>query len=170
MNHPIQFLKKINCTNSKGFSLLEAMISMVIFAVGVLGLAGMQIIALENSHESSSRNQAIILAYSMSDRMMANRQARDAYNILDSTTFAQNNSCTTGRCNSGQIVGYDHSQWKQNLSQQLLAGSGEIAGAFPSYTVTVRWDEDRNGATGTNCPPQGINDLRCFQLAIQLWN
>ena len=168
MKYSINQFSKIHYDSNKGFSLLEVMIAMVIFAVGLLGLAGMQVIALENSHESSSRNYAIILAYSMSDRMEANRQARDAYLISNSTKLPINTSCTLGNCKSGEIVIYDQSQWKQNLSQQLLSGSGEITGAFPNYTVTVRWDEDRSGATGLNCPPIGVNDLRCFQLVIQL--
>jgi len=159
---------QISRTVSDGFSLLEVMVAMVIFAVGLLGLAGMQVIALENSSESSSRNQAIILAYSMSDRMMANRQARDAYLVSSLTSLPVNDSCTLGNCLSSGIVSYDQSQWKQNINQQLLSGSGEITGAYPNYTVTVRWDEDRSGATGLNCPSQGPNDLRCFQLVVHL--
>ncbi|MFV2061032.1 MAG: type IV pilus modification protein PilV [Gammaproteobacteria bacterium] len=151
-----------------GFSLLEVMIAMVILSVGLLGLAGMQVIALENSNESASRNQAIILAYSMYDRMMSNQQAKDSYLIASTVTLPVNNSCTLGNCVPTGMVTYDHSQWKLNLSQQLLSGSGEITGAFPDYTITVRWDEDRNGATGLNCPPQGVADLRCFQLMVQL--
>jgi len=154
----------------KGFSLLEVMIAMVIFAVGILGLAGMQVIALENSYESISRNQAIILAYSMSDRMLANRQAKNSYLISNNATATLNSNCNTIKCNSTEIVAFDLSQWKQNLSSQLINGSGEITGAFPSYTVTVHWDEDRTGATGINCPPIGVGDLRCYQLVVQLWN
>lgn len=168
MKNSITLLSKFSLYLNKGFSLLEVMIAMVIFAVGLLGLAGMQAIALENSFESSSRNQAIILAYSMSDRMMANRQAQDAYLISNNTTLSVNTTCTAAYCDSKQIVAYDHAQWKQNLSQQLLSGSGDITGVFPNYTVTVRWDEDRNGATGINCPPIDTNDLRCFQISVLL--
>lgn len=170
MNSSIKFNVIITFKHNKGFSLLEVMIAMVIFAVGVLGLAGMQVIALENSHESSSRNQAIFLAYSMSDRMMANRQAQDAYIIANNNSAQSNTNCANIDCTTAQIVAFDHSQWKQNLSQQLLSGSGAITGIFPSYNVTVRWDEDRSGATGTNCPPLGPNDLRCYQLVVRLWN
>jgi type IV pilus assembly protein PilV len=161
-------IKPITKKQLQGFSLLEVMIAMVIFAVGVLGLAGMQVIALENSNESSSRNQAIILAYSMSDRMIANKIAQDSYLISSTVILPVNTSCNVGNCISSGIVTYDHSQWKQNISQQLLSGSGEITGAFPNYSITVRWDEDRSGATGLNCPPINVNDLRCFQLVVRL--
>ncbi len=153
-----------------GFSLLEVMIAMVIFAVGVLGLAGMQAIALENSFESSSRNQAIILAYSMSDRMLANRPALDNYLIAHADTVGVDTTCNTGTCTPAELASFDHSQWKINLSEQLVAGNGaiEVSGATPNYTVTVRWDEDRNGATGTDCPPIVATDLRCYQLQVRL--
>lgn len=168
MKNSFKSFSKIHCDCIKGFSLLEVMIAMVILSVGLLGLAGMQVIALENSHESSSRNQAIILAYSMSDRMIANRQAQDAYLIANNTTLPVDTTCSLGSCISEEVVTYDQSQWKQNLSQQLLSGSGAITGAYPNYTVTVRWDEDRSGAVGLNCPPLGKNDLRCLQLTVHL--
>lgn len=168
MKYSYRQFSKFNHMANNGFSLLEVMIAMVIFAVGVLGLAGMQVIALENSYESSSRNQAIILAYSMSDRIIANKQGQDAYLISNAATLAVDTSCAIGNCTSAQIVRYDQSQWKQTLSEQLLSGSGDITGVYPNYTVTVRWDEDRSGATGTNCPPVAANDLRCFQLQVRL--
>ncbi|VAW91133.1 hypothetical protein MNBD_GAMMA22-2636 [hydrothermal vent metagenome] len=163
-----QFLTN-QCQFNKGFSLLEVMIAMVIFAVGVLGLAGMQALALENSFESASRNQAIILAYSMSDRMLANQQGKDAYIIDDVTVPTIVTDCNLVNCATiAEIITFDQVKWKQNLAQQLLSGSGAITGASPNYTITVRWDEDRNGVAGTNCPPQSANDLRCFQLQVKL--
>ncbi len=166
LTHQISTIKN---RNNKGFSLLEVMIAMVIFAVGVLGLAGMQALALENSFESASRNQAIILAYSMSDRMLANREGKDAYRIDSGLTPTPQTDCSVVNCGTiAEIVAYDQSKWKQTLAQQLLAGDGSITGAAPNYTITVFWDEDRSGATGTACQPQDVTDLRCFTLQVQL--
>ena len=50
MSINIQQLKK-----TTGFTLLEVMISMVIFSVGMLGLAGIQAIALQNNNTAYCR-------------------------------------------------------------------------------------------------------------------
>lgn len=55
-----------------GFSLLEVLITMVILAVGLLGLAGLQARAINAETESFSRSQAMMLANELADRMGAN--------------------------------------------------------------------------------------------------
>jgi type IV pilus assembly protein PilV len=55
-----------------GFSLLEVIITMAILAVGLLGLAGLQVRALNAEADSFSRAQAIMLANDLVDRMNAN--------------------------------------------------------------------------------------------------
>jgi type IV pilus modification protein PilV len=55
-----------------GFTLLEVLISMVIFAIGMLGLAGMQGIALKDNNDAYYRSQAVFFAYDLGDRVRAN--------------------------------------------------------------------------------------------------
>lgn len=55
-----------------GFSLLEVLITMVVLAVGLLGLAGLQGRAINAETESFSRSQAMMLANELADRMSAN--------------------------------------------------------------------------------------------------
>jgi type IV pilus assembly protein PilV len=158
---------KLKNNSTNGFSLLEVMISMVIFAIGLLGLAAMQAISLENAQVSTSRGQAINFAYSMSDLMRANKDAKDSYLIAHGETVT-NPSCVTNSCIVSQLAVYDQMNWKKNLADNLLSGDGQIAGADPEYTITVRWDEDHSGATGTNCPVLSSADLRCYQLKVRL--
>lgn len=156
--------------STKGFTLLEIMIAMVIFAVGMLGLAGIQALSLENSHSSYSRSQAILLAYDMVDRMKANPTAANYAIAVGTTAPAIANPCDSGAvCNADQMTIFDQSQWKTALPVLLISGKGQIVNtAGTSYTITVHWDEDRSGATGTTCPPATTTDLRCFQLITRL--
>ena len=55
-----------------GFTLIEVLISMLILAVGLLGLAGLQATGLRNNLSAYNRSQATQLAYDMADRMRAN--------------------------------------------------------------------------------------------------
>ena len=56
----------------QGFTLLEVLIAMLIFAIGMLGLAGMQGIALKDNNDAYMRSQAVFFAYDMGDRVRAN--------------------------------------------------------------------------------------------------
>lgn len=158
-----------------GFTLLEVMVAMVIFAVGMLGLASIQALSLENSHSSYSRSQAILLAYDMVDRMKANPTAGNNYVITAAATVSKPDTlCDTVACNDTEMATYDHWQWKSVLPNLLVSGKGQVANTpvgSNNYTITVYWDEDRSGVTGTNCTngtPDSSTDLRCFQLTTQL--
>ena len=36
----------------------------------------------------------------------------------------------------------------------------------PEDELTVRWDDDRSGSTGTTCPPASDDDLDCYTLTV----
>ena len=50
---------------SHGFTLIEVLVSMVILAVGLLGLAAMQAISLRDNQDVYYYQQATLLAYEM---------------------------------------------------------------------------------------------------------
>lgn len=165
--------RKQNLKLKKGFTLLEVMVAMVIFAIGLIGLASLQSISLQSEHASYSRSQAILLAYDMADRIKANASGSVSYVIdANTTTVAGYNGstmCTANTCTISDIVLYDMGLWKASLATLLPSGRGAIT--IPSalnHTITVHWDEDRTGATGLNCPPLSAADLRCFQIAVRL--
>src|SRR3546814_9617747 len=56
------------------------MVSVLILAIGVLGVAALQTVALKNSGGSASRTQAAIQIYSMMDIIRANRANIGIYN------------------------------------------------------------------------------------------
>ncbi len=165
----------------KGFTLLEVMIAMVIFSIGLLGLASLQAISMQNEHASYSRSQAILLAYEMADRITATPSGSVSYVIAANTTTVAGYStdmCTAvippgNNCTTTNIVTYDLGLWKAALPVLLPSGKGSITRVvdvtgFITHTITVHWDEDRTGAIGLNCPVTGAGDLRCFQLVVRL--
>ncbi len=62
-----------------GFSLLEALITMVILAFGLLGLAGFQVKTQVLETEAYQRAQAILLVQDMANRISANRTNVTSY-------------------------------------------------------------------------------------------
>lgn len=55
-----------------GFSMLEVLISMLVIMIGVLGIAGMQMLAVNNSENARYEGQAAILVSSLAAEMQAN--------------------------------------------------------------------------------------------------
>ena len=83
-----------------GFTLIEVLISMVILAIGLLGLAGIQMMGLQNNLSSYHRGQATLLVYDMADRMRTNivhaKLGSDSnyVKISPQTQAKKQNSCT----------------------------------------------------------------------------
>ena len=70
-----------------GVSLIEVLVSIIIVAVGLLGLAGLQARAVNAEFESYQRSQALILVSDMVERIRMNRTAMGSFkNISDSAT------------------------------------------------------------------------------------
>jgi len=61
-------------SNARGFTLVEVMVALVIIAIGMLGIAKMQALALSSTGASRSRALAAIEASSLAEAMHANRQ------------------------------------------------------------------------------------------------
>jgi type IV pilus assembly protein PilV len=62
----------------KGSSLIEVLITLLIFAVGLLGFAGLQLNALQSTADSSQRSQAVWISQELAERMRANPEASNA--------------------------------------------------------------------------------------------
>lgn len=59
---------------SRGFSLIEVMVALIVICVGLLGIAKMQALSLSNSTTSRMRSLAAIEAASLASAMHSNRQ------------------------------------------------------------------------------------------------
>ena len=153
-------IKNHNCKStstlrkSAGFTLLEVLVAMVIFSIGLLGLASLQGQSLEFSHGAYLKSQGTFYAYDVLDKMRANRVVAigGSYNATTSST-GTDRGCydDTGNCSATDMALHDIFDWKQLLTS-LPAGNGSVV-SFPSATttvfeVTVSWD-DANSADGS---------------------
>ena len=166
MTHRIKHFRN----KQQGFTLLEVLIALLVLSIGLLGLAALQTTGLRSNEMASMRTSSTMLAYDISDRMRANPQGTidSDYVIGTGAVSGTPPDCTSSDCTTAQMATFDLSQWKTAIAQ-LPGGLGEItqtAGPPLSHTITVRWDENRTGASGTKCPPETSNDLRCFRLVL----
>jgi type IV pilus assembly protein PilV len=138
-----------------GFSLLEVLISMVVTSVGLLGLAGMQAAGLRSNHSAYHHSQATVLTYDMADRMRSNTGSMALY---ASTTAAQVAACNGAGCTNGEMVANDLFDWNADLAAAIPGGVGLVTLAGSIYTVSVSWDDNRDGVRDAN---------EAFQVAFQ---
>ena len=66
-------------TSQQGVGLIEILISLVVIAIGLLGLAALQGKAQYAEMESYQRSQALFLLQDMASRLRANRADRESY-------------------------------------------------------------------------------------------
>lgn len=61
--------------HARGLTLVEILVALLVLSIGLLGLAALQTTSLRFNTSAYYRTQATALAYDLSDRMRANRQA-----------------------------------------------------------------------------------------------
>jgi len=149
-----------------GFTLLEVMIAMVIFSIGLLGLAGLQARGIQSTSMSQGRSIAIIQAYDMADRIRANRAGitNGDYDAIAGIPAAVD--CISNQCTPTQLAAFDAFEWNTNNSNILPSGTGTVIANGAQFMITVMWNEERTGVAGTGCSGDLTVDLKCYQMVI----
>ena len=131
--------------------LLEVLISIIILAFGLLGLAGLQLKVQSSETESYQRAQAILLTQEMSGMLSANRANAASY--VTTTTPLGTGDGQPSSCSTLTGVQLDECTWSNQLKGASEANSGvnvgamtnavgciESLGGSPSvYRVDVAW-------------------------------
>ena len=129
-----------------GFTLLEVMIALVIFSFGLLALAALMAKGLQYNTSALHRSYASSQAYDMADRMRANRLGIDAGNYDSVSGAGTNPGCITSGCTPAQMAQYDGWEWNSVNAAVLPSGSGTVLMSGSTYSITLTWDDDRDGA------------------------
>jgi type IV pilus assembly protein PilV len=124
-----------------GFSMIEVLITILVLAIGMLGLAALQATSVRSNQSANFRTQATALGYMIIDRMRANSDA-----VLRGEYLA---GLQAGDCAAAPPVGipqatHDVLAWRQQLACQLPDGQGSIS--FPGggqAVVTISWNDER---------------------------
>ncbi len=125
-----------------GFSLIEALVSLIVISVGMIGIAALYGQGLGASRTALYRTQAVNLVADMADRIRANRAAGTAYEGA-----GQDRDCDPGDnrdCPSADMAAHDLWLWKGQVAAQLPGGAGTVSvdtTTPPTYTISVSWQE-----------------------------
>lgn len=169
-------------SNQKGATLIEIMVSIVVMAIGLLGLASLQVNALKYQKTASQRSEAVQAAYDLGERMRANwpmttpqnytqdrsdNENRYKYDSNYATTIALDRSAlpydcailmnNANGCDAIKIAANDRMAWLRMLELRLAGGAGFVlpvttGTSVSSFDITVMWQEQGLTTTDPACP------------------
>jgi len=147
--------------NQRGFTLLEILVAIVVLSIGLLGLAGLQVVSLNNNQVAYYRAIASQQAYDMADRLRANQGGATTVGVRAGHYDDLPNTLAP----TGSMARTDWTQWLANTAAMLPDGTGTVrcvsgpsgcvatvANSNRIFDITVSWTEK----TQTGSPTQSF--------------
>ena len=128
----------------RGVGMIEVVIALLIFSIGVLGFAALQMTALTQSNDANHRTIAVLIAQDAVERMQANPGEQATY--------------------------LDDEDWPTGVYGVNLSGGRIIADECTFNTdmdcVIVSWEEQDPKDCTTNSDILTSDDSKCFVLEV----
>jgi type IV pilus assembly protein PilV len=145
--------------NQSGFSLLEVIITLIIVAIGLLGVAGMQVASIKLADAADVRSRGAVFVNDIVERIRSADRTADYTIPLGSTPTPTD------------PLSRDLYEWKTQLANKLPQGDGSIQlitdnacnvasgnlSPCRMYTINVRWDESRARRSAAGANPGLVN-------------
>lgn len=136
---------QFSMTSQHGVTMIEALVSMLLFSVGALGLAAMQFSAMSTSGDNLQRSVAIWKAQEFADRIRSNPDLASDY------------VKAIGNTNANKTLGVD------SPANVIVCGAGGTAYAPPAARCADYIDAQGNPQAGAVC-----TDLQ--QVDFDIWD
>lgn len=103
-----------------GFSLLELLISLLIFAIGFLGVASLQHVSIKMTHDSVLQNTAIALSNTLIEKLRASGGAANL------------------------------NGWQERVKKELPQGRAILTDLGSRYQLKMHWQESEHSEDSSN--------------------
>lgn len=183
----------LNKKPQTGFALIEAMVAILVMALGILGILGVQMRTLSDTQTGVRRAQAIRAIEDLSERMKVNPSALDNINSYVSgwNAAASSAACKAAPCTASALAADDIAQWKVSVKNSLPLSDANVFlvadEAAPDnhrqLGVMISWRENErsdgtaaentayrlplvvsSGGANVTCPADRICHLQYIQL------
>ncbi len=165
---------------SRGFTLIEVLITLLILSIGFLGIAGVQSLSLQQAHNTYFRTQADLLLRDMADRMRNNAEGASlGLYVHEGGASGGNAAACSGSaalCSVDQMAVADLAEWTDRVSSFDVLPDGKATIAVldipGAYLITISWRskktvQDIEEASGDDeCIGGEINQRSCLALRV----
>lgn len=119
----------------RGISLIEVLITVLVLAVGLLGLAGLQLTSLRNNQSAMERSVGVVQSYSIIEAIRADP---------DSAKLGRFNVALDNEPSGSTFPANSLTIWREQIKSNLGdAAVGAVSCNSTRCTVTVQWDDSR---------------------------
>lgn len=173
---------------ARGFSMLEVLVTLLVLNLGVLGIAGLQTLSVNNTQAGHYASVATMLASSMAAEMQANvaywgsPPATIDVNLHNTPKVQHgpptfNGTCVGSACSASQLASFDLQNWATSLGTLLPVGKATISCSTASTpaicTLDVTWMENNvalHNATGseTGLLASGVSTTHDYQTLVSM--
>lgn len=158
----------MNRRQSKGMTLIELLFAVLIMAIGILGVAALQVVSMQQNRSALFRAEAVQLANDLLDRIRVNTNVN--YTAAIDAEPNTTTDCEDNPCSRTDMAAYDISQWKCSINMYdadgavysacgafgygtganeqtsaLPLGRGAVQLSSGVYVITVDWVDDADG-------------------------
>ena len=158
---------------SRGFTLVEVLVAIVILSIGILGAVGMQISAIRMNKEVRFQATAVSLARELAEKMRGNKDiailttpgtspGQNPY-LLDTSLGAGTSltaptpNCLTASCTTQQMAIWDRYDWQLRMRD-----------ALPTPRIVICMDNDPYDAAGQ--PKWACSNSGTVAMLKLAWN
>jgi type IV pilus assembly protein PilV len=131
-------VRAVRPSASRGFSLIEVLVAILIVVIGLLGLAGLQARAQVAEFESYQRAQALVLLYDMVERISSNRITAPCFAI------------TTDTANGAPYFGDPASPVTPTCTHSNPADNAMAVAAMTEWDALLKGGAEKKGAAATS--------------------
>lgn len=113
----------------RGVSLIEVLMAVLVFSIGLIGLSSLLITSFRSNQVGYQRTQAEFLAMSMADRMRANPLGvwSGSYNSTSYPISITQTCSNVSACPPAKVALRDQSMWSTQLTTYLPNATASIA-------------------------------------------
>ena len=146
----------------RGLTLLESLIAIIVLAIGVLSMLGIQMRTLAETQTGVRRAQAVRLVEDLSERLKANPQGLDHLDGYtagwEDTAVASDCLVAPAGCTPANLAALDLKDWRTSVARTLPRGQAATfvasttadTGARRLLGVMVGWRAHEHDAASSN--------------------